>query len=96
MCASKPEKTSVDKDRGAEAASSQKPPWKGIAPNSESAKPASPQANQEVRSVARATTRHRTGMGGAAMAEAEPRHQQVRTPRTTVENRSRCLPEPCA
>ncbi|KFO88354.1 Cell cycle checkpoint control protein RAD9B, partial [Buceros rhinoceros silvestris] len=55
----------------------------------------SPRANQEVRSVAR-VTRRRTGTGGAAMAEAEPTHQQVRAPRTTAGNLSRCLPEPCA
>ncbi|NWR67732.1 RAD9B protein, partial [Bucorvus abyssinicus] len=86
--AGKPEKTSMDKDRGAESAS-QKPPWNRIAPNSESAKPVSPRANQEVRSIARVTTRHRTSTGGAARVEVEHPHQQVRTPGcTTIENLS--------
>ncbi|NXS65416.1 RAD9B protein, partial [Pandion haliaetus] len=48
-----------------------KPPWNGSTPNTEPAKPASPLAKQEIKSVPRVTTREVTGMEGTAMTEAE-------------------------
>ncbi|NWZ50882.1 RAD9B protein, partial [Haliaeetus albicilla] len=48
-----------------------KPPWDGIAPNTEPAKPVSLLAKQEIKSIPRVTTREVTGMEGTAMTETE-------------------------
>ncbi|KFW65167.1 Cell cycle checkpoint control protein RAD9B, partial [Pygoscelis adeliae] len=49
----KSEKNLMDKASNAEAAASKKPRWNGNAPNTESAKPTSPLAKQEIKSIPR-------------------------------------------
>ncbi|XP_009579080.1 PREDICTED: cell cycle checkpoint control protein RAD9B [Fulmarus glacialis] len=72
-CTGKSEKASVDKDSNAEAVVSKKPQWNGSAQNAASAKPTSPLAKQEVKSIPRVTKKDTTGAEGTAMTEAEAR-----------------------
>ncbi|NWQ96197.1 RAD9B protein, partial [Burhinus bistriatus] len=55
----------------AEAVASKKPQWNGNAPNTESAKPASPLAKQKITTTPRVATREMTGIEGTAMTAAE-------------------------
>ncbi|XP_053938841.1 cell cycle checkpoint control protein RAD9B isoform X4 [Cuculus canorus] len=59
-CMDKPQKTSMDKDNNAEAVA---------APNMESAKPGSPLARQEIKSIPRVPNPVMTGREGPAMAD---------------------------
>ncbi|XP_075023794.1 cell cycle checkpoint control protein RAD9B isoform X1 [Calonectris borealis] len=68
-----PEKAPMDKDSNAEAVVSKKPQWNGSARNTASAKPASPLAKQEVKSIPRVTKKDTTGPEGTAVTEAEAR-----------------------
>ncbi|NXL63919.1 RAD9B protein, partial [Chordeiles acutipennis] len=74
----------------AEAVASKKPQWNGTAPNTESVKPASPLAKQEIKNIPR-VTRGVMDTEGTALMEAEDkaapegearesRYQQVRIP----------------
>ncbi|KAM6241417.1 cell cycle checkpoint control protein RAD9B [Spheniscus humboldti] len=69
----KSEKTSMDKASNAEAAASKKPRWNGNAPNTELAKPTSPLAKQEIKSIPRVAKKGTTGVAGTAITEAEDR-----------------------
>ncbi|XP_049661141.1 cell cycle checkpoint control protein RAD9B [Accipiter gentilis] len=62
---------SMDKDSNAEAVTSRKPPWDGIAPNTEPVKPPSLLAKQEIKSIPRVMMREVTGMEGTALTETE-------------------------
>ncbi|NXX20337.1 RAD9B protein, partial [Podargus strigoides] len=65
----KSDKTSMDKDDNTKAVTSKKPQWNGNARNGASAKPASPLAKQEIKSIPRVTERCVTGMEGTAEGE---------------------------
>ncbi|XP_059683815.1 cell cycle checkpoint control protein RAD9B [Gavia stellata] len=70
-CMGKSEKSSTDKGSNAAAVASKKPPCNRNAPNTESAKPVSPLAKQEIKSTPRVTERGVTGIEGPAVTEAE-------------------------
>ncbi|KAM9281848.1 cell cycle checkpoint control protein RAD9B [Morus bassanus] len=72
-CVGKSEKTSMDEESIAEAVASKKPQWNGNAPNTESVKPASPLAQQEIRSIPSLSKKEMPGTGGAATTGAEDR-----------------------
>lgn len=61
------------KASNAEAAASKKPQWNGNAPSTESAKPTSPLAKQEIKSIPRVAKKGTTGVAGTAITEAEDR-----------------------
>ncbi|KAM6318281.1 cell cycle checkpoint control protein RAD9B [Podargus strigoides] len=65
----KSDKTSMDKDDNTKAVTSKKPQWNGNARNGVSAKPASPLAKQEIKSIPKVTKRCVTGMEGTAEGE---------------------------
>ncbi|KAM6052132.1 cell cycle checkpoint control protein RAD9B [Chlamydotis macqueenii] len=69
----KSEKASVAKDSNAEAVASKKPQRNGNAPDTESAKPVSPLAKQEIKNVPRVTEREVAGVKGTAMTKAQDR-----------------------
>ncbi|KAK0686536.1 RAD9B protein, partial [Pygoscelis papua] len=58
-------------ESNAEAAASKKPRWNGNAPNTDSAKPTSPLAKQEIKSIPRVAKKGTTGVAGTAITEAE-------------------------
>ncbi|KAF1466142.1 Cell cycle checkpoint control protein RAD9B, partial [Megadyptes antipodes antipodes] len=60
-------------ESNAEAAASKKPQWNGNAPNTESAKPTSPLAKQEIKSIPRVAKKGMTDVAGTAITEAEDR-----------------------
>ncbi|KAF1547394.1 Cell cycle checkpoint control protein RAD9B, partial [Eudyptes schlegeli] len=60
-------------ESNAEAAACKKPRWNGNAPNTESAKPTSPLAKQEIKSIPRVAKKGATGVAGTAITEAEDR-----------------------
>ncbi|XP_054700175.1 cell cycle checkpoint control protein RAD9B [Grus americana] len=70
-CMGKSEKTSLDKDSNTAAVASKKPQWNGNALITESAKPTSPLAEREIKSIPRVTKKDRTGTEGTAMTAAE-------------------------
>ncbi|NWH47029.1 RAD9B protein, partial [Fregata magnificens] len=58
-------------ESNAEAVASKKPQWNRNAPNTKAAKPVSPLAKQEVKSIPRVTKKDTTGTEGTATTEAE-------------------------